>query len=125
MRRTRAALVDAFNRLVLFGRKRRIGVADVIAEAKVGRSTFYEHFGSAEALHMQALAQPFGILADAAVGEGDEARLTGLLAHFWDYRGRARESLAGRTGDKAVELLISLIEERLCDESLRVMTTAS
>ena len=120
VRRTRAALIHAFNWLVLNGRKRRIGVADIIAEAKVGRSTFYEHFGSAEALHMQALAGPFSILADAATGQGDETRLTNLLKHFWDNRGRARETLTSRTGEKAADLLAELVEARLDGQALRL-----
>ena len=120
VQRTRAALIEAFNRLVLHGRKRRIGVADVVAEAKVGRSTFYEHFGSAEALHMRALAGPFSILADAAAGQGDEARLAHLLQHFWVNRGRARDTLTGRTGGKAAELLVAQVEERLAGQPLRL-----
>ena len=41
--RTRAALLDAFNQLFLGRRQRRIRAAALIAEAPVGRSTFYEH----------------------------------------------------------------------------------
>ena len=120
VRRTRAALIHAYNWLVLNGRKRRIGVADIVAEAKVGRSTFYEHFGSAEALHMQALAGPFSILADAAAGHGDETRLTNLLKHFWDNRRRARDTLTSRTGEKAANLLAELVEERLDGQALHL-----
>ena len=111
--RTRTALIHAFDQLVLSRRKRRIRVADTVAEANVGRSTFYEHYGSADEIHMAALARPFAILADAAAGKGDEERLTGLLAHFWDYRQLARDSLFDRTGEKAARMLADLVEERL------------
>ena len=40
--RTRAAVLGAFTELFL-SRRRRIRAADLIAEAGVGRSTFYEH----------------------------------------------------------------------------------
>jgi AcrR family transcriptional regulator len=111
--RTRSALVDAFSTLVLERRQRRIGVRDVVAEAGVGRSTFYEHFSGAEAVHMAALAQPFALLADAAVGRGDQAATAGLLAHFWENRQRARDTLTGRAGEQALRLLSDLVEKRL------------
>ena len=111
--RTRAALIHAFDQLVLGRRKRRIRVVDIVEEANVGRSTFYEHYGSADEIHMAALARPFATLADAAAGLGDEARLAGLLAHFWDYRQQARGSLFDRTGEKAARMLADLVEERL------------
>ena len=89
--RTRAALIEAFNHLALNHRK-NIRVADIVALANVGRSTFYEHYKSADDIHLQAMPRPFAILADAAAGMGDEARLTGLLRHFWENRQLARTS---------------------------------
>lgn len=118
--RTRTALIHAFDQLVLGRAKRKIRVADIVAEANVGRSTFYEHYGSADEIHMAALARPFSILADAAAGLGDEARLTSLLAHFWDYRQQARGSLFDRTGEKAARMLADLVEERLGDQALSI-----
>ena len=111
--RTRTALIEAFNHLVLSRRRRKIRVADIVAEANVGRSTFYEHYKSADDIHMAALSRPFGILADAAAGIGDEAKLASLLTDFWDYRQRARESFFDRTGEKASRMLADLVEERL------------
>lgn len=112
VQRTRNAIIDAFNTLFL-ERRRRIRVGDVVAEAGVGRSTFYDHFSGAEALHMAALARPFAILADAAAGRGDKAAAAWLLAHFWENRRRARYTLEGRTGEKSARLLARLVEERL------------
>lgn len=111
--RTRAALIEAFNHLVLHRGKGRIRVADIVAKANVGRSTFYEHFAGAEAIHMEALARPLAVLADAAAGQGDPARLEALLAHFWENRRLARDTFAGRAGEQAARLLADLVEERL------------
>ena len=111
--RTRAAIVEAFNRLVLQRRMRRIRVADVLAEARVGRSTFYDHFSGAEQLHLAALTRPFGTLADAATGRADVDATKWLLDHFWENRGRARETLTGRSGEQAIRLLTDLVEQRL------------
>ena len=113
--RTRAALIHAFDHLVLSRRPKKIRVADIVAEANVGRSTFYEHYRSADDIHMAALARPFAALADAAAGAGDETSLAALLAHFWEYRQRARDSLFDRTGEKAARLLAEMVEARLRD----------
>lgn len=109
---TRAAMVEAFNALFLRG-PRRIRVGNVIAEAGVGRSTFYDHFSGAEQLHLTALAAPFAILADAAAGCGDAGTTERLLAHFWQNRRRARDSFAGRDGERAQRLLAELVAQRL------------
>lgn len=112
--RTRKALVDAFGHLVQHRRRGPIRVAEIVALAKVGRSTFYDHYSSAEEISLDALSRPFAILADAAAGRGDPAALTGLLAHFWENRQRAREMFAsGRMREKAARLLAEMVAERL------------
>ena len=116
--RTRAALRDAYNQLVLRDRRRDIKVAEIVAEAKIGRSTFYDHYDSADELFMEALARPFAILADAAVGQGDPQKLASLLGHFWDNRQRARSTFEGRTRDRVTRLLASLVEQRLGERPL-------
>jgi AcrR family transcriptional regulator len=117
--RTRTALIAAFNHLALSQRK-NIRVADIVAEANVGRSTFYEHYKSAEDIHLQAMTRPFALLADAAAGAGDEARLTGLLRHFWENRQLARASFTGRMHDKVARLLAGMVEERLEGAALAI-----
>ncbi len=118
--RTRKALVDAFGHLVQHPRKGPIRVADIVAQARVGRSTFYDHYSSAEEISLDALSRPFAALADAAAGQGDPAALTGLLAHFWENRQRAREMFAGgRMREKAARLLAEMVAERLEQADVR------
>ena len=116
VRRTRNSLIEAWNHLVLSKRKRDIRVADIVDEAGVGRSTFYDHYSSADALHLEALRRPFAPLADAAAGRGDEAMLAHILAHFWEYRQRARRTF----GDRTQRLLAGMVEERLGDAELAI-----
>lgn len=111
--RTRAALLDAFNHLVLVRRQRRIRVADIVEEANVGRSTFYEHYSGADALFLDALSHPFAILADALASGGDPAKLAFLLEHFWENRAKARETFTGRLDARVSRLLATMVEERL------------
>ena len=117
--RTRGALIAAFNQLVL--QRRRVRVADIAEQANVGRSTFYEHFGGADDIHLEALSRPFAILADAAAGAGDPARLEPLLAHFWENRQRARETLDGRLRARVTRLLAEMIESRLAARDVRTI----
>jgi AcrR family transcriptional regulator len=112
--RTRAALVEAFGHLVRHRGKGRIRVAEIVALARVGRSTFYDHYSSAEEISLDALSRPFALLADAAAGRGDPAALTGLLAHFWENRRRARDMFdSGRMREKAARLLAGMVADRL------------
>jgi len=110
---TRKTIVHAFSTLFLQRRQRHIRVADVVAQAGVGRSTFYEHFSGAGQVQMAALARPFALLADAAAGCGNLQTTERLLAHFWENRQRARDTLSGRAGEQALRLLAQLVEERL------------
>lgn len=113
-RRTAGALLGAYNRLFLAaGGRARPSVAEIVAEADVGRSTFYEHHGSADALFLEALKRPFSPLADAAAGRGDPAALTPSLSHFWDQRARGRDALAGRLRPRVAQIFADMVEERL------------
>lgn len=111
--RTREALIGAFNHLVLHRRQRRIRVADIVAQASVGRSTFYEHYSSADDILLHSLSRPMAALADAAAGTGNAAALTLLLAHFWENRQRARDIVGGRMDARVVRLLAAMTAERL------------
>lgn len=108
--RTREAIIDAVARLILARRARAIGVADVIAEARVGRSTFYEHFTGMDAARLAALERPLALIADAILGRSDRAATEAVLRHFWDHRDRARDMLVGRRGERALRLLSDLVE---------------
>jgi len=110
---TRRRLLDSFNSLVLSGAEGNITVADIVREAGVGRSTFYDHYSSAEDIHQQALARPMTLLAESILGLDTEAGLSRLLTHFWENRQRARRTLSGEEGDKVEQLLISILESRL------------
>ena len=113
VRRTRAAVLGAFNQLFL-NRRREIRAADLIAEAKVGRSTFYEHYSSADEVLLEALRQPFATLADAATGQGDPKAARWLVEHFWENRQRARELFDnGRMQGRVARLLAELVADRL------------
>jgi len=114
---TRRRLLDSFNALVLRGAEGKITVTDIVREAGVGRSTFYDHYSSANDIHQQALAGPMTLLAEAILGVHSEVCLSFLLTHFWENRERARRTLSGEEGDKVEQLLISILESRLSNRA--------
>ena len=111
--RTRRALLEAFFTLAMERRYEDIQVNDIIDQAGVGRSTFYEHFSGKNALLVTSLNGPFGTLADATQETGDVGKLTALLMHFRANRALARSILTGPLRPRTMGVLTRLIERRL------------
>ena len=84
--RTRAALLHSFTALIFEARYDSFSVADIAARANVGRSTFYEHFGSKDALLGESMRPFLTVLADVAAGTGTGDRLRAVVEHIWDNR---------------------------------------
>lgn len=111
----KAAIIGAFNRLVLSRRALKPPVADILEEAGVARSTFYEHFDGRDMVLLDALEGPLGILADAASGTPDHFALLSLLDHFREQKRPALELLSGPDGARVARRFASLIRARLKD----------
>lgn len=113
VQRTKAALFDAFVELVLERRYDQLKVADIIARAGVGRSTFYEHYEGKDELLKAGLSGPFGVLADMLGPQHDDARLLAVVEHFWENRRVGNVLFAGPTRPLLAKTLAGLIETRL------------
>ena len=103
------AIVEAFSRLVMARRSAKPPVADLLDEAGVARSTFYEHFDGRDAVLIDALEAPLSLLADAATRVVDEARLVALLEHFRENRRGAADILSGPLAGRVRRRLAALI----------------
>jgi AcrR family transcriptional regulator len=110
--RTRAALLAAFRDLMFAQRYDRIDVADVCAQANVGRSTFYAHFAGKDALLAAAMQPLLGTLADVAA-TGDSPSLLWLLYHFWEQRRHGRVVFAPPLRTVLERELAEAIHQRL------------
>jgi AcrR family transcriptional regulator len=114
--KTRAAVMRAFNSLVLSRGYDGLMPADVAEAAGVARSTLYEHFSGKEAMLRHSLLPILEPLA-ACVGSRDlPPRLEFMLEHIRSSRRMARELLSGRARTIASRALAALIEVRLTDE---------
>lgn len=102
--RTRNALYDALVALIRERAYASIGIADIVARADVGRSTFYAHFKSKDDLLARSLERLRAELAEAiegieTPGLGDVSRT--LFRHIDRHRD-IHASLAGSAGSEIV-----------------------
>lgn len=111
----RTLIINAFSRLVLAKRRLKPRITDVLAEAGVARSTFYQHFEGRDSLLIEATRGPLGVIADAAAGKVDEERLCALLDHFRENRRGSIELLDGPLRARIVRALAEAIGVRLDD----------
>ncbi len=111
--RTRLALRNAFFELVLSQPYSRIKIADIIAKAEVGRSTFYEHYKNKDDLLYASLHWPMTILASAMLPSGKVLDVQGILQHFWENRSFARPILTGSTRKHVSRCLSQILAEQL------------
>ncbi|WP_425987535.1 TetR/AcrR family transcriptional regulator [Brevundimonas sp. TWP2-3-2] len=126
--RTRKAVFDAFTRLVFSRRYGAIRTSDLIEEAGVGRSTFYEHFRNKDDVMVWAIDPIFAPLAEAAAGQASLPRLRFVLDHLWERRALARVMFEPPLSPKMHRKLATMIEARLGEESdgvPAVMTAAA
>lgn len=111
--KTREACLNAFVSLLLTRGYEEISVSDVIAEADVGRSTFYDHYTGKEDLLRASLATPFAVLRAIVLPGADSAALAPTIAHFLDQRRTVRALLAGQTRTILVRALAEMIAPHL------------
>ncbi len=124
---TRARLMHVFNKLLLEGAAPRPKVGHIIAEARVSRSTFYDHFDGVEALLHESLEGLLGEVAESLTGTPDRERFHWLLSHIWENRKMGRELLSGPRGEQAEAILARQVETRLqpgTDRRLMAILTA-
>ena len=126
--RTRKAVFDAFTRLIFSRRYSAIRTSDLIEEAGVGRSTFYEHFRTKDAVMVWAIDPIFAPLAEAAAGRSSPPRLRFVLDHLWERRALSRVMFEPPLAAKLQRKLAGMIEARLADGEdgvPRAMTAAA
>ena len=84
--KTRRYIMSAFTRLVFARGFEHVSVLDVVAEADVARSTFYEHFSGKEDVLRAAMANLFIVMAECFPSDTQPPELNPVLGHLWDNR---------------------------------------
>ena len=112
VRRTRERLREAFVALFFARDYEAISMADIAAEAGVGRSTIYEHYRDKQDLLRDTVRWPLQGLAAAVDVPAGLAALQVSLEHFWGNRGN--RSIQRESTRRAIaRVLAELIEARL------------
>jgi AcrR family transcriptional regulator len=114
-RRTRAAIVTAFNELLFVKGYDAITPREVAERADIGRSTFYEHYSSKTDVLAQSLAGILRPVARAGLTDSPEPALVNVVEHFWANRRLARTMLAGGPRPVMDRLLRDMIAEEIAD----------
>lgn len=109
--KTKDGIVRAFSSLLLERGYEDITVADVVASAHIGRSTFYEHFPTKLDLLRAALVMPFTPLADCVIGQ--TPGLLWWVHHFRENHTLGRVLFVEPTRKVLHRTLADLIEARL------------
>ena len=94
-RRSRAAIVAAFNRLILERGYAELTPGTVAEAADVGRSTFYEHFSGLDDLLTQTLGPVLAPLANGCLESSVPDATFKTVEHLWENRRLARVLLCG------------------------------
>ena len=108
--KTRAAIFQAFNKLLEEKHFNNITVQEILDEANVGRSTFYSHFETKDALLKEMCTDIFDhifshelhteISHDFSLSDhGLEEKITHLLYHLKDNKGNVLGVLSGESGE--------------------------
>lgn len=105
----------SFNRLFLSRRYDEIQVDQIIDQAEVGRSTFYEHFRSKDAVLLQAAEGILQTLSEAAGERANLAAMEHMLKHFQEVGAAARSMLRGESVGPLRRRLAELFEQRLAE----------
>lgn len=114
--KSRLAIIEAFNRLVLSSDGTDVRVSDIVREADIGRSTFYEHFPNAQSVFAEAISRPFQIFAEASL-QHNLNRLLEMVEHFGEQRIQARTIfMDARSRDQLVSVMAREYEKLLAGE---------
>ncbi len=120
-RKTREAIFRAFTALLREERCDRITVQQIIDRADIGRTTFYSHFDTKDALLKSLCADIFDHVFSAELDResahdfshdhGTRARITHILCHLQEHLDALNGILSGESG----AVFMSFFREKLAE----------
>ena len=107
---TRRRICTAFTRCTFAKGFENVSIAQVVAEAGVARSTFYEHFADKEDVLRACLARIFKPIAASGFIDIDAEELNRALSHLWLNKRLADGIFTGRAGTILHRMQVDLVE---------------
>ena len=120
IQKTLTSLREAFFELVLTYSYDEIKVADIIAKANVGRSTFYQHYKSKDEMLAASMDYPLSVMAESVSDKQSFETLYSLMEHFWQNRKFAPRIFAGTSR----RIIIATLAEKLVQQ-LKILKSGS
>ncbi len=129
--KTRKAVFDALGRILKEKSFYDITVQDILDEANIGRSTYYDHFQSRDDLLQAMCDDLFLHISEAA--HGHEGDLKGLFTHIMEHIGDENDALLAVLMTSARSLLLNrlgkdlwpVVREVIGNDELRIGVTTS
>lgn len=126
-RKSREAIFQAFTDLLMTRSYSQITVQNIIDKADVGRSTFYAHFDTKEALLEEMCTELFHHVVkdhkeaekthDFSEGENSTGTIiTHILYHLRDHHGNIIQILQGESGDLFLRYFKRYLKDVFADE---------
>ena len=124
--KTRAAIFQAFNNLLEVKHFNKITVQEILDGANIGRSTFYSHFETKDALLKEMCTEIFDHIFShelhsemthdfSSSDHGLQEKITHLLYHLKDNEGNVLGVLSGESGELFMryfkEYLVTMFEQ--------------
>lgn len=118
--KTRVAIFNAFQTLLETKRYNHITVQDIIDEANVGRSTFYAHFETKDALLKAVCEELFGHIIDSAIDQNhthglysDEQAPQSVFCHLLQHLEKNDNNLLGLLSCESSDLFLRYFKDSL------------
>jgi AcrR family transcriptional regulator len=111
--RTRAAILNAFLELVLKRRYEAIRIPDLVANAGIGRATFYEHFRGKDDALLAAIEPLLIALSTAASGRAARPYVKNVMSHLWERRATGRHILNSTAAPVVQRRLATLLRSQV------------
>lgn len=108
----RESILSVFRGMVLSHPYDDITVSDIVAEAGVARSTFYDHYPDKRAVLLASMAHLLNTLANCAAGRCNRAEIELLVTHLWDNRSIGRRIFTSNAARPIVDALAASIQQQ-------------